>query len=610
VRSTSDPGPASGDRPKIPWRRRIQVHVALGVSVVVAFSLGAVLLTTTRIVTRQSMSLASDALASARSAFYHLVESRAESAAAQTRLITSLPVFRAHMVDVRLAADEATLDAMAEGYRRQLGAQFFVLTDRAGLWTAQPGWPVGHAPPQRMRDGIGVAARGHAHRDIIAIDNILFLIVSEPASFADEILGTVTVGYALDDKVARELADITHCDVNLVAGDRLSGSSLDPDHRSLFATTLTATAVESGHGVSLTVETLRELRYVAGTYPLFREARANEAGRLVLLQDWQPTERSLDELRGSLLRGGALIFAFALAGGIFFSRRVSRPLTDIAAAAGEMAQGAWTRQVPVRGSAEAITMAAAFNTMGTNLRRLYEEAKDKSDRLQASNDRFLAVTESARDGIVSTDAHGVVTFWNRSAEAIFGYAERDALGEPLTRFIIPPHRQLFDGALEAFARADQASTMGRTVEITINRKDGGHVPAEMSLSNRRSGGATSVTAVVRDITERKQAEAQARRHLAEIQSQRLRIFRATMTTVHDIVNNFLSHMQLIRLEAEGRLSEETLALFDRLIDENAKELRVLGDLETIREKELAIGTGIEYPSRDAAPDAHPRVIRY
>jgi len=42
----------------------------------------------------------------------------------------------------------------------------------------------------------------------------------------------------------------------------------------------------------------------------------------------------------------------------------------------------------------------------------------------------------------------------------------------------------------------------------------------------------------------------------EIQRQRLRVFKATMTTVHDIVNNFLNSLQLIRLEAEGRLPAE------------------------------------------------------
>jgi hypothetical protein len=45
---------------------------------------------------------------------------------------------------------------------------------------------------------------------------------------------------------------------------------------------------------------------------------------------------------------------------------------------------------------------------------------------------------------------------------------------------------------------------------------------------------------------------------------------------------------------EGKLSDESLALFDRLSQETAHELKVLSDLDTIRETEMAIGTGIEY----------------
>ena len=69
----------------------MRAQVALGVSVLVALSLGAALLATTRVVTRRSLSLASENLEAARSAFYHLADSRAEFAAAQTRLIRRSP---------------------------------------------------------------------------------------------------------------------------------------------------------------------------------------------------------------------------------------------------------------------------------------------------------------------------------------------------------------------------------------------------------------------------------------------------------------------------------------------------------------------------------------
>jgi PAS domain S-box-containing protein len=86
------------------------------------------------------------------------------------------------------------------------------------------------------------------------------------------------------------------------------------------------------------------------------------------------------------------------------------------------------RQVPTHGSAEATTMATAFNEMTSHLRHWHEQAEERARRLETSYERFHSVTESARDGIVSTNAQGSITFWNRSAAAILGYDEADALG--------------------------------------------------------------------------------------------------------------------------------------------------------------------------------------
>ena len=70
---------------------------------------------------------------------------RAESAAAQTRLITRLPVFRSHITEEALASDAAEMNVMADDYRQQLRARFTIVTNRRGAWVANPGWPGGAA---------------------------------------------------------------------------------------------------------------------------------------------------------------------------------------------------------------------------------------------------------------------------------------------------------------------------------------------------------------------------------------------------------------------------------------------------------------------------------
>jgi PAS domain-containing protein len=98
-----------------------------------------------------------------------------------------------------------------------------------------------------------------------------------------------------------------------------------------------------------------------------------------------------------------------------------------------------------------------------------------------------------------------------------------------------------------------------------------------------------------DVTERMRAEADLKRVDDEIQLQRLRVFKATMRTVQDIVNNLLNGLQVVHLGLEGQLPAEMQTLADQVIQEAAVKLRALGNLETVEEREMAIGPGIDYP---------------
>ena len=117
-------------------------------------------------------------------------------AAAQAALVTTLPVFRAHLTDSQLAADRASMQVLADQYRQQLKAAFCIVTGRDGTWSGSSGWPGGPAPPTAIGGMITASASGQPRRDIAEVGDRLFLVVSEPARFAEETLGTLTVGYA------------------------------------------------------------------------------------------------------------------------------------------------------------------------------------------------------------------------------------------------------------------------------------------------------------------------------------------------------------------------------------------------------------------------------
>ena len=481
----------------IRWHDRMEARVAAGVLVLVALSLAAVVVTATRVATRSAVARASDDLQDAQSAFYRLVDDRAALATQQTRLIIELPVFRSMMMSPVLASDVATLTEMADSYRHSLKAQFAIVASPDGTPMAAPGLRTDLEMPTQLRSSLRAAAAGESRRDILLIDKQLFLVTTEPAKFGDvEFLGTVSFGFLLDDHLAQELAGITHAEINLVSGNRLVGSSLNPGEQKEISAALGAGHLAGPVGVSADIRTLGGRAFVEGTFPLVRDG-ATGVGHLVLLQDWAPTQTFLDELRTALLMAGIGGFGLALAGGLVFSRRTSRPLMDMAVAARDIAAGDWTRTVSAHGSAEAETLATAFNDMTRSLRSQAESLKD-------SNLRFSTVTQSARDAIISTDAQGCITFWNRSAEAIFGYEESEVLGRPITMLIAEADRKAYDAALPD--PQDEGLTFGRIVEATGLRKDGGWFACEISLAALDGAHTKAVTAVVRDVTERKQAQ--------------------------------------------------------------------------------------------------------
>jgi hypothetical protein len=85
-----------------------------------------------------------------------------------------------------------------------------------------------------------------------------------------------------------------------------------------------------------------------------------------------------------------------------------------------------------------------------------------------------------------------------------------------------------------------------------------------------------------------------KRHKAEIEEQKLRTLRATMRTVQDIVNNFLGNLMVFELAANAVMPKGSLDGLEDLIQQTSRKLKALGDLQSVQEKALAIGIGIEF----------------
>jgi hypothetical protein len=150
----------------IPWYHRLEARVVLGVSLIAGLSLISLSLVAGRVVRAHALARATGDLTTARIAFDYHIEMRTRSAAARSRLVTALPVFRAHMTDQRLASDAATITAMAEEYRRELGAEFSLVSAPTGRLLASPGFAGSSSALAAVAPASAGARVGQSHHRI------------------------------------------------------------------------------------------------------------------------------------------------------------------------------------------------------------------------------------------------------------------------------------------------------------------------------------------------------------------------------------------------------------------------------------------------------------
>ncbi len=530
----------------IPWHRRLEARVLAGVTAIVGLSLAALTVVTGEVVERHTMSRAEGDLGAAQAAFSHLVSTQSELVGTQTRLITGLPVFRAHMTDSRLAHDVATMEAMAEMYREELDAAFTIVSDGKGHWLASPG--IAGSRPPRLEALVSATAAGRAQREILALDGTLYIVVTEPAMFVDEVLGTLTTGYALDNALAYELARTTGRDVALVAGTTISGSSLSPAPRAHLADLLEARAGSLATTGTIALMPLGGEDYVGATFPLTSNANLPAPGRLILLESWAPTRTFIDQIQQRLLWTGALVFALGIGASLLLSRRMSRPLRQIAEVAGEIAQGHWDRRLSPTGSAEAVAMAEAFNDMTVSLSHWHEQARQRAEQLHASFQRFRAVTLSVHDAIVSTDGNGAIIFWHPRAQALFGLSEEKAMGRMFLSLLAPATQDRYATAVQDINRESEDAPAAATIEGEGVREDQSRFPLELTLASWTSGGQTCLTAVIRDVTERRRAEEELR--LRDQQLREAQKMDAIGRLASGIAHDFNNSLMVIQGHAE------------------------------------------------------------
>lgn len=166
------------------------------------------------------------------------------------------------------------------------------------------------------------------------------------------------------------------------------------------------------------------------------------------------------------------------------------------------------------------------------------ERKQAEVALQESQERLRVMGTSAHDAILMIDHEGNTSYWNPAAQKMFGYAAEEALGKNLHRLLVPPrfHKAHFE-AFPQFQATGTGNAIGKTLELSAVRKDGTEIPVEFSLSAVKVKDRWNAIGIIRDISERKQAE---------------ETLHASEAKYRELVEN--ANSIILRMDAEGSVT--------------------------------------------------------
>ncbi len=219
-------------------------------------------------------------------------------------------------------------------------------------------------------------------------------------------------------------------------------------------------------------------------------------------------------------------------------------------------------------------MAVGGKRMFTGIVRDITERKDIEQQIKDREARTRAIVETVVDGIITINKNGLIETFNPAAEKIFGYQVSEVAGKNIKILMPEPYHSEHDGYLDSYMTTGEAKIIGTGREVVGRRRDGTTFPMELAVSEMAVGDKRMFTGIVRDITDRKQADKMKREFVSTVSHE----LRTPLTSIK-------GSLGLIRSGVTGKLPEEMTKMFDIAYNNSDRLVRLINDILDIEKIE-------------------------
>lgn len=175
------------------------------------------------------------------------------------------------------------------------------------------------------------------------------------------------------------------------------------------------------------------------------------------------------------------------------------------------------------------------------------ERRESADRMRASEARYRALVETARDAIITINAAGNIRFSNPAVEHLFGFKPDALVGRPVLDLLPADQREPVASAFQRFL-SGELQVPWHGIQLNVLHRDGREIPVEIAFGDWISEGERCFTGIIRDISERKKLEDDLR-HAQQLEA----LGQLTGGVAHEFRNELtviLANAELAQLDAE------------------------------------------------------------